>query len=466
MTTVGPNFLIILTEAIKQAGAENDSATRANIYARARRTVVERARLSGTSDTAVLEQEIDAAIAQIETDLGNLPVFQSATRRSTETPTAAAHHATDLHGTGGAEAATFRRQSRAAVAYAMPETEDLADNQFKTAGYAPNVVDLDAASGSPSTLPPSTEGDAIGQGLDRVAADLAAGFRELREEFDRESQLADMPGRTAAPQGPSSDEPNAHLASEVGKLVRDSGNDNTPQARGQALARQGLNQARDAVAALLSAMRPGVVVAAILALLVVGAGAYFTINPQPANPAFAPPEPPPPPRLIPDQATLDGDGWVARDVQIDAATGLSWTGYVIRDTADDRFGTLAAPLNDIAAPKGFRISLRVKKSDQRLPHFASMRVTAPFTRRAYTLDAMIDLTTGEIQAAGNAKAENISVIDDGDSWRLSLNAPLQGSILFSKPRLEIFPAAGSDVGTYDAAATGEITVGDITVEAL
>ena len=95
-----------------------------------------------------------------------------------------------------------------------------------------------------------------------------------------------------------------------------------------------------------------------------------------------------------------------------------------------------------------------------------MRVTAPFTRRAYTLDAMIDLTTGDIQAAGNAKAENISVIDDGESWRLSLIAPLDGNVLFSKPRLEIFPAAGTDIGTYDAAATGEIVVGDVIVEPL
>ncbi len=569
MSAAGSNFLSILRETIKRAGVEGDSAGRAAIYARARRTVIDRAEANDSESVENVQRDMDAAIAIIESDLGGLPTFPAS--------------ATTIAAMGGggplgrSQATVGASQGGAALAVALPDAEtappqttasvskleprmsapavetedddeeDSAENRSAVSRFKQNVFPIwrklkaplrDSESTEPETSKDSANGsglspsqrsepgarilspyklptlgrsgdasadadtqaavDAAYDRLDRVAADIAAGFREPGTQAEAETGSRSGAAATNREEVDPDDEfamsePGEALARDVGNLVQEPSHD-VPSRRMQALAElrrigRSIGRVWTSIVASLSAYRPrlpqlthlprpdftwrlpalprvfepNLAMAGVLALLVLGVGAYFALNPRPADPVFAAPEPI---RLIPDAKALDGEGWVARDVEVEAVYDASSPAFSISDTAMNRFGTLAAPLNDAAAPEGFRVTVRLMKSDKRLPHFAAVRVTAPFSRRAYTMDAMIDLSTGEAKAGGRAKDEDISVIDDGDAWRLTLIAPLEGNILFSKPRLEIFPAAGAVVGSYDAAAMGGITVGSIQVEKL
>ena len=352
------------------------------------------------------------------------------------------------------------------------------------------VAKVGAAKADPEPSQSEHFADTLSSSLDRIAADIAAGFREFTHTDSPKagaSESASDAETSHAVDEIALAEPDEALVRDVDNLVKDTGNDNSPDAAeigpkrlGRKRRRLGLpgRVTRPSLPSMPTVSAPklpslpkvamprvnaGLIGAAAVALLVVGAGTYFALNPLPANPAFAVAASG---GLLPDRSALDGEGWVARDATVTAVAGLWPNAYEIRDTSDERFGSIAAPLNDIAAPKGFRVTVRLLKSEKRLTHFAALRITAPYTRQPYTIDAMLDLTTGEAAAKGNARDEDIAVIDDGDSWRLTLAAPLEGKVLFSKPRLEIFAAAGTNFGRYDPAATGAITVGDVSVEPL
>lgn len=294
--------------------------------------------------------------------------------------------------------------------------------------------------------------------LDRVAADIAEGFRYIEELAGANNRQDDVDAIGLS-------EPDEDLVRKVGVLVSDTPEDDKPA---NVALRRNLRLPR--IPALPKIKLPKVRISAptaivsALALLIGGTATYFGLNPAPANPQFAAAAVSA--GLIPDVRSLDSTGWVTTDLEIAPLEDRTWSAFRVTDDSNGRFGKLAAPLNDIASPKGFRITVRFEKSEQRLAHFAAIRVTAPYTRRAYTSDAQLDLTTGEVRAAGRANVADISVIDDGESWRLTLEARLEGEVLFSKPRLEIFPAAGSEFGTYSATTTGGAVVGDIIVQKL
>ena len=127
---------------------------------------------------------------------------------------------------------------------------------------------------------------------------------------------------------------------------------------------------------------------------------------------------------------------------------------------------MSAPLNEAAAPRGFLVSVNLEKVDRRVANFALVQVAYPLTRDPITFGAMVDLLTGEVSANGQASEADISVIDDGTSWRIVLSAPMPEGVLFGKPLLEIFPAAGVSLQTLDQRATGVIGASNIDVSAL
>lgn len=208
---------------------------------------------------------------------------------------------------------------------------------------------------------------------------------------------------------------------------------------------------------------------ALLAVLmsVVGAGAYFGVRQLSGDDV-----PGASAGFIPAADNLTGEGWRVIDA-IAEDTGGSQGGedgrarvFRLIDDSTVRLGRVSAPLNEAAAPRGFLVSVNLEKVDRRVANFALVQVAYPLTRDPITFGAMVDLLTGDVSANGQASEADISVIDDGTSWRIVLSAPMPEGVLFGKPLLEIFPAAGVSLQTLDPRATGVIGASNIDVSAL
>lgn len=176
--------------------------------------------------------------------------------------------------------------------------------------------------------------------------------------------------------------------------------------------------------------------------------------------------------LIPAANDLTGEGWrvidaIAEDVSdLPGAQGGGVRTFRLIDDSTVRLGRVSAPLNEAGAPEGFRVSVNLEKVERRVANFALVQVAFPLTRNPVTFGAKVDLLTGDVNANGQASDADISVIDDGTSWRIVLAAPMPEGVLFGKPLLEIFPAAGVSLQTLDPRGTGVINVSNVDVSAL
>ncbi|MEM9205193.1 MAG: hypothetical protein AAGA88_02615 [Pseudomonadota bacterium] len=293
-------------------------------------------------------------------------------------------------------------------------------------------------------------------GLDRIAADLAAGFKEI--DFDKDTSPAKsktdpdwLEPRKPDPEPlPASDLPDSaafEAVEELPETAQDLADEADPAFEEDIEQTPGIGPAPKTNwvrtgGLMILALAFGFWIGTIAASVRLSSGDTF---------------------VSPDAANLAGPAWRGVLVDVQPATEVTWNGFRVSDTSDVGRSAVSLPIESPRPSQTISLSFRLLKAERVEASAPTIRVVFDTMQRPFAPGVGINPTDGQVATFNGIDASAVSVVDEGNTFLISMTVAAPDVAPFRNPFIEIVPAHGEFGGQFAPGATGSVVIGDFSV---
>ncbi|MEM6614933.1 MAG: hypothetical protein AAF619_00240 [Pseudomonadota bacterium] len=293
-------------------------------------------------------------------------------------------------------------------------------------------------------------------GLDRIAADLAAGFKEI--DFDKDTSPAKpkadpdwLEPRKPDPEPlPASDLPDSaalEAVEDLPEIAQDLADEADPAFEEDIEQTPGIGPAPKTNwvrtgGLMILALAFGFWIGTIASSIKLSSGDTF---------------------VSPDAANLAGPGWRRTLVDVQPATEVTWNGFRVSDTSDVGRSSILLPIGNPRPSQLINVSFRLLKAERVEPSTPKIRVVFETVERWFIPGIDINLSDGQVSPSGGLDTSAIAVVDEGNNFLVTLTVQAPEDAPFRNPYIEVVPAHGTFGGEFAPGATGSVVIGDFSV---